>query len=83
MSERGIAIDQLNNLTDILRKYESELFFLHQHIKQIQKWNEVKEECYELSSELNGYGEQDDRLSNLVEKVAFDGQVLWLTIQED
>lgn len=83
MSEHGISFDQQSNLTEVLCNYESELSFLRQHIKQIQQWNKIKEECYSLSSELNGYGEQDENFMNLVEKVAFDGQILWLTIQEN
>ena len=83
MHRHGIKINQKSNLTEILFNYQNQMSFLNQHLKQIRQWNEIKEECYDLSSRnLHDY-DQDERLERLVEKVAFDGQVLWMTIQEN
>jgi hypothetical protein len=83
MSEHGISINQQSNLTEVLSDYENEMSFLSQHLKQIQKWNKTKEECYSLSEKLNGFGEEDEKLMYMIERVAFEGQILWLTIQEN
>lgn len=81
--EHGISIPDEQSLSDILSTYENKLEFLRQHIKPIQKWNKVKDECYSLSAGLNGNAEHDDQLMVLIERAAFEGQVLWLTLQED
>lgn len=82
MQKHGIQINQRSNLTEILFNHENQMSFLNQHLKQIQQWNKIKEECYDLSTRaLNDY-KDDERLENLVEKAAFDGQVLWMTIQD-
>jgi len=81
--QNGVTVDDHCTLTDILINHEKELVALKQHIKQLQKWNKVKEECFSLTTKLNGDGESDDHLQFLIEKAAFEGQVLWLTIQED
>lgn len=80
--QKGVAIDDQFTLTDILSIHEPELVALKQHIKQLQRWNKIKDECYSLSQSMNGNGEQSDHLQTLIEKAAFEGQVLWLTIQE-
>jgi hypothetical protein len=81
--QKGILVDKLSTLTDILVNHEKELIALKQHIKQLKKWNRIKDEFYKLNTRLNGDGENDEYLQSLIEKVAFEGQILWLTIQED
>jgi len=83
LKEHGFSINEQHNLSDILFAFENRMDFLRQHIKSIKKWNKIKDECYSLSSRLNGSAEGDERLNNLVEQAAFEGQILWLTIQED
>ena len=83
LHDHGVLTLDHNCLSDILSNYEKDLEFLRQHIKTIKKWNQIKEECYSLSSEMNGSGDNDEHLQGLIEKAAFEGQVLWLTIQED
>jgi len=80
--DQGIPINIKYGLSEILLKHESELEFVRQHIKPIKKWNNSKDECYNLSSKLNGRGSNDDHLLVLIEKTAFEGQILWLTIQD-
>lgn len=78
----GIPINNQYSLSEILLNHESELEFVRQHIKPIKKWNTNKDECFNLSEKLNGRGNNDDHLMVLIERTAFEGQILWLTIQE-
>lgn len=82
LGSHGVLIKGKVGLTEILTNHENELNSVRQHLKPIKKWNITKDECYSLSSRLNGNGENDDRLGILVEKTAFEGQILWLTIQD-
>ncbi|MCG8310681.1 MAG: hypothetical protein MI975_25050 [Cytophagales bacterium] len=82
LQEHGVSIDETSNLTEVLSIYENELDSLRQHLKPLQKWNKIKDECYNLSNKLNGQGEYDEQLYALSEKAAFEGQILWLTIRE-
>ena len=83
LNQHGIYIDKPCSLAEILSLYEKESDALKQHIEPIQKWNKIKDECYELSTKLNGQGEYDDQLYALSERAAFEGQILWLTIREN
>lgn len=82
LGNNGILTDDQVGLTEILSNHENELDSVRQHLKPIKRWNKVKDECFGLSSRLNGNGESNDKLSVLVEKTAFEGQILWLTIQD-
>lgn len=81
--ERGIVLDHQENLSDVLAHYERALDTIKQHLKPLQRWNKTKDECYALSLKLNGNAEKDEYLIDLMEKTAFEGQILWLTLQED
>jgi len=82
LGEKGISIGKSENLSTLLISHEHELANFNQHIKPLQKWNKRKNECYKLSSELNGNSEYNELFVALMEKTAFEGQVLWLTLQE-
>jgi hypothetical protein len=83
LSSHGVyGIDQ-SDLSGILQHYEGELTMFKQHLKPLLKWNKIKEECYTLNTQLNGRAETDENLQKLIEKTAFEGQVLWLTFQEE
>lgn len=81
--EKGVSVDHKADLTEILEHHTEELDTLRQHIKPLKKWNSIKNRCYSMSTKLNGYAEQDEELGNLIEKAAFEGQILWLTIKEE
>ena len=80
---KGITLDHQENLSDVLAQYEKALDIIKQHVKPLQRWNKTKDECYTLSQKLNGNAEKDEYLIGLMEKTAFEGQILWLTLQED
>ena len=82
LNSHGILLNKQIGLTEMLSVHERELESVKQHLKPIKKWNAIKDECYAMSTRLNGGGEQDEQLSVLVEKTAFEGQILWLTIQD-
>ncbi len=83
LTSQGISPDDQNDLSELLEHYSNELASFRQHLKPLLKWNKVKDECYEMSSALNGHAEQNEDLKELIEKTAFDGQILWLTFQEE
>ncbi|NJN24632.1 MAG: hypothetical protein HC819_00840 [Cyclobacteriaceae bacterium] len=83
LSEKGIADYDYDNLTEVLRHHEKTLGEIRQHIKPLLKWNKIKDECYLLSTKLNGSADSDEYTMSLMEKTAFEGQVLWLTLQQD
>ena len=83
LGEKGISISNNKNLSVLLFSHEYELDNFKQHLKPLQKWNKNKDECYRLSTKLNGTAENDEQLATLIEKTAFEGQILWLTLQED
>lgn len=83
LTDQGINLRQQPNLSEILENYQKELSVYRQHLKPLLKWNRVKDECVALNKKLNGHAENDQILSELIEKTAFDGQILWLTFQED
>ncbi len=67
--------------SDILSIYENELSIDQQHIKPLMKWNEHKTKCYSYTTDkMNG---NSKNIQDFMEKTAFDGQVLWLTLQEN
>jgi len=83
LSDHGInQLDQAD-LSGLLELYEGELSGFKQHLKPLLKWNRIKNECYDLNDRLNGSAMNDESLNNLVEKTAFEGQILWLTFQEE
>ena len=82
LMEMGVTIESQHDLSEILLNHEKELGLIHQHLKPLQKWSRIKDECFSRSSQLNGNAESDEYLGELLEKTAFDGQVLWLTLQE-
>lgn len=82
LGQNGININDQVGLTEILTNHENRLDSVRQHLKPIMRWNKIKDECFDLSSRLNGNGEGNDQLKALVEKTAFEGQILWLTIQD-
>jgi len=82
LSGMGVSIDNQQNLSDMLLHHERELIVIKQHLKPLQKWSRTKDECLVLSSTLNGNAETDEFLGELLEKTAFEGQILWLTLQE-
>ena len=82
MNEQGIAPSNQGNLSDLLTCHEEALTFLNQHIKPIKKWISTKREYERLSATERPDENSEEQLSTLGEKVAFEGQVLWLTIQE-
>ena len=83
LTDQGIKLFEQPNLSGILEHYQSELSGYRQHLKPQVKWNRVKDECFELNNKLNGHADNDQYLSELIEKTAFEGQILWLTFQED
>jgi hypothetical protein len=83
LSENGMYRQEQSNLSGILENYETELSTFRQHLKPLLRWNKIKEECYTLTTRLNGQADNDDYLRGLIEKTAFEGQILWLTFQEE
>lgn len=83
LTDQGINLLEQPNLSGILQHYQNELSVYRQHLKPLLKWNRVKNECYELNNKLNGFADNDQYLSELLEKTAFEGQILWLTFQKD
>jgi hypothetical protein len=83
LSCQGIAPVDQTDLSELLEHYEGELVDFRQHLKPLVRWNRVKDACVELSYDLNGQAENDEDLLDLLEKTAFEGQVLWLTFQEE
>ena len=83
LENRGIPITNGEQLSELLINYEHELANLKQQIKPLQKWNKIREECVELKTTINGGVGNDEHLSKLIEKTAFEGQILWLTFQDD
>lgn len=81
--EMGISVDSQQNLSGILVDHEYELDIIKQHFKPLQKWSKIKDECYSRTAQLNGSAQSDEYLLELVEKTAIEGQVLWLTLQEN
>lgn len=81
--EEGISIDDQFYLSDLLINHEKDLTVLKQHLKPLQRWNRMKDECYNHSKILNGNVEKDELFARLIEKTAFEGQILWLTLKED
>ncbi len=82
LKNKGIPINSSEHLTELLSKYEDEMINFNQQIKPLQKWNKIREECFGLTTKLNGGGGNDKQLADLIEKTAFEGQILWLTFQE-
>jgi hypothetical protein len=83
LKEMGVSVDQQQNLSDILLNYEFELDIIKQHLKPLQRWCQIKDECISLTVQLNGKAQSEENLVEMVEKTAIEGQVLWLTLQED
>jgi hypothetical protein len=83
LSEKGINFIEQPSLSDLLEHYERELLSDNQHLKPLQKWDKVKNECLGQSRRLNGQADQNHDLVDLIERTAFEGQILWLTFQED
>ncbi len=83
LSCQGILPGDQTDLSDLLEHYEEDLISYRQHIKPLVRWNKVKDACYDFNASLNGYAENDEDLIDLLEKTAFEGQVLWLTFQEE
>jgi hypothetical protein len=83
LGEKGISINESDKLSELLICHGHELANFKQHLKPLVKWNKIKDECYDLSTRLNGIGKNDEQLVDLIEKTAFEGQILWLTLQED
>lgn len=81
--DHGIKLHDENNLSGLLEHYEAELSSFKQHLKPLLKWNRIKDECYNMNERMNGRAKSDEFLNNLVEKTAFEGQILWLTFQEE
>lgn len=82
LGEKGISICGSENLATLLINHEHEFANFEQHLKPLQKWNKNKDECYKLSTEINGNSEYNEQFTAFAEKTAFEGQVLWLTLQE-
>lgn len=80
---QGISADDFRNLSELLECHEKELVHFHQHLKPLKKWNQTRLECDKLNASLNGNAENDEYLAGLLERTAFEGQVLWLTFQEE
>jgi hypothetical protein len=83
LSVQGITPGVQNDLSELLDHHEGDLTSFRQHLKPLVRWNKVKDACYEMSYDLNGHAESDEDLLDLLEKTAFEGQVLWLTFQEE
>lgn len=83
LENKGISISENDKLSELLICHENEFTYLKQHIKPLLKWNKIKDECYNLTTKLNGTAKKDKQLVRLIEKTAFEGQILWLTLQED
>ncbi len=80
---QGVSAEDFKDLSELLTHHEAELIHFRQHLKPLKKWDKTRLECYALSSSLNGSAEKDEDHLSLLEKTAFEGQVLWLTIQEE
>ena len=83
LNENGIELNEQPNLSNILEQYQTELITFKQHLKPLLKWNKVKDECFKLNARLNDHADNDEYLNDLIEKTAFEGQILWLTFQEE
>ena len=83
LENKGIPISNSEHLSELLINYEKELANINQQIKPLQKWNKVREECVELTAKMNGEARNDEHISKLIEKTAFEGQILWLTFQDE
>jgi len=81
--DHGIKLQDQQDLSHLLESHEGELQIFKQHLKPLLKWNQVKDECYKMNARLNGHAQHDEYLNQLIEQTAFDGQVLWLTFQEE
>jgi hypothetical protein len=81
--EKGIDPEKHKNLSEILKLIENNSQDYKQHIKPLIKWDKTKNECYILSDKLNGSAENDEELSELIEKTAFEGQILCLTLRDE
>lgn len=83
LSCQGITPGDKNDLSELLDHHEGDLVSFRQHLKPLVRWSKLKDTCYEMSYDLNGQAESDEDLLDLLEKTAFEGQVLWLTFQEE
>jgi hypothetical protein len=83
LSCQGITPGDQTDLSELLDHHEGDLDNFRQHLKPLVRWSKVKDVCYEMSYDLNGQAESDEDLLDLLEKTAFEGQVLWLTFQEE
>ena len=81
LGNKGISINGIGGLSELLNSHEQELSDIKQHIKPLRKWNKIKDECYSLTAKLNGAANINDQYAELIEKTAFEGQILWLTLQ--
>lgn len=75
----GISLKDTCGLSELLNGHDQELANLKQHIKPLRRWNKSKDDCYSLTAKST----VDEHHSELVEKTAFEGQILWLTLRED
>lgn len=83
LAENGILVQSQENLSVVLTNHGNSVDAIGQHLKPLQKWNKSKDECYSLSVKLNGKAENNKYLADLMERTAFEGQILWLTLQQD
>ena len=81
--KKGIILNNQDDLSIVLSQHENSLDELKQHLKPLLKWDKIKNECYVLSASLNGSADNDGYFVGLIEKAAFEGQILWLTLEED
>lgn len=75
LSQAGHSMQTDADLSEILLKYEKKCSGDQQHVKPLLSWNDKR--CFCLNQIKNGQYDKD--LQYLLEKTAFEGQVLLLT----
>ncbi len=79
----GVELNGEIEFSEILSRYTKEFQSENQHIKPLVRWNENKKRCVNLSSKKNLVNGDFKNYESLLEKTAFDGQVLWLTLKNN
>ncbi len=83
LHQHGIHTDYHQNLKELLHRHSEELDQMEQHIKPLKRWCQIKDECYGLAGDMDDVATFDEpQIKELMEKIAFEGQILLLTMQD-
>lgn len=77
LTSAGHSIQNNSDLSEILVSYENKCKGDQQHIKPLLSWNDKRSYCLERLEN----SQYDNDLHYLLEKTAFEGQVLLLTFK--